>query len=243
MKCEDYQNKMEDFFLGELSGSDQDLLENHVTECNACADVWAEFQMIRKGIEQLEIEQKPSPWIKNKIFDFAEAQIAKKTRGTWFQWLMMLSRPAYAAAISLAVVLSISVWMKQNEISQAPLEQAPVLQPEAKKAPSAVMPLKAFVNPGTSVPSIETGIKMISSDNEPADEKMKPLEEPIAAKEIAVPGGLAKRTSSENTYDKILELINNNNCKSARKLLEENKNEISDEQLKIATLRLQACSQ
>ena len=78
--------------------------------------------------------------------------------------------------------------------------------------------------------------------------KSAPSRELVNLKDFdaSLKGSVSRRFIAEIIEERlaeILELINNNNCKSARKLLEENKNEMSDEQLKIATLRLQACSQ
>ncbi|MBI2336773.1 MAG: zf-HC2 domain-containing protein [Deltaproteobacteria bacterium] len=244
MNCQEFEAKIEDLFLGELSGSEEDRMENHIAECSHCEDLWMEHREIQKGIQALAELERPSGITTANILKAANDQITRK-KFVLARFLLTFTRPAYAGLFALVLTAGLGIFAhhlgifsshKQNEImlphmpasSVKELPTTPTTPP--KQNVSAPEPDKDRIvkrdEKDLEVVPVTTGTITPSVPVEHAlDEKPKAQQEAQKITNTSAPAGLGVVTDhfAEQTDDpqylQAIDDIDKGNCKRAKKTL------------------------
>jgi len=244
MNCQEFEAKIEDLFLGELSGSEEDRMENHIAECSHCEDLWMEHREIQKGIEALAELDRPSGITTANILKAANDQITRK-KFVLARFLLTFTRPAYAGLFALVLTAGLGIFAhqlgifsshKQNEIMLPHIPAASVkeLPPTPKQttlrqSASAPEPDKEEerkedkdlvvipVTTGAITPSVPVEQAIAEKPNVQQQEK-KITNTSAPAGLMAVTDHFAEETDNPQ-YLQAIDDIEKGNCKRAKKTL------------------------
>jgi hypothetical protein len=122
MKCEVYENLLEEYLDGELAPEDQERVSDHLITCASCAEVFAELTAEQELFARYdrEVEVSPALWngIEERIVPVAE---------TSYGWWMRI-----AAVLILTIGLGSVYVLSRKEESQTPTTTTPAEQQFAR---------------------------------------------------------------------------------------------------------------
>ena len=131
---------------GDLSKTDQELLEQHLAECQSCRNELSQLQVVVEAVRSTP-ELEPPPWLASRIM--ARVQEESDSRKSWFGRLFLplqIKLPLEALAL---VMICVTTWYVMQDIERSqqrsqvdPSAQAPATTParEATREPDVQAP-------------------------------------------------------------------------------------------------------
>ena len=118
MSCSQFDVKA--YFLGELTGSDRRLAEEHLKSCQECGEELERLGMMRAALVSLPDEELPRriAFVSDKVFE----------HGGWARWWNSAPRLAFASAALLSVAILVHAFVRPAPVISPAVADTPVLE-------------------------------------------------------------------------------------------------------------------